>query len=348
MRIEALEPRALLSAVSVAAVPAPAPGDTVIPIHAQVGGTAVENILGIATKINSIEQAIDAYLDEIPGWHLTGGIDTTPTYSGAVDGSLDIGANGLLKSATVTLAASADIGAAIEGYYGISVLHVGVGVAADVSANVNATASYVFSTNTWSFGGSASLVGYVKGYASAMAWPVKGEVYVQGNVTAGAALNAQTGLASASMSVVGSVGADAQIQSFFGGWTTVASVSHNLGAWQGTASFNVGTWLKSEVGSVAAANVPVVPAVAAPQVSAPTVAVATLATTANSAAPVAVQPVAAVGQASVPVQSPANGIVAASSVAPVAAPAPASTSLDASALHQAAIASLLNEGLLAA
>ena len=136
----------------------------------QVGGTAVENILGIATKINSIEQAIDAYLGEIPGWHLTGGIDTTPTYSGAVDGSLDIGANGLLKSATVTLAASADIGAAIEGYYGISVLHVGVGVAADVSANVNATASYVFSTNTWSFGGSASLVGYVKGYASAR-WP---------------------------------------------------------------------------------------------------------------------------------------------------------------------------------
>ena len=228
MRIEALETRALLSAVPLAAVPAPAPGDTVIPIHAQVGGTALETILGVATKINSIEQAVDTYLGEIPGWHLTGGIDTTPTYSGSVDGSLDIAANGLLRSATVTLTASADIGAAIEGYYGISVLHVGVGAAADLSANVAATASYVFATNTWSFGGSASLVGYVKGYASATAWPVKGEVYIQGNVNAAAALNAQTGLASASMSVVGSVGADAQIQSFFGGWTTVASVSRNL------------------------------------------------------------------------------------------------------------------------
>jgi hypothetical protein len=343
MRFEALETRALLSAVPVAAVPPPAPGDTVVPIHATVGGTALETILGVATKINSIEQAVDAYLGEIPGWHLVGGINTTPTYSGSVDGSLDIGANGLLKSATVSLTGSADIGAAIEGYYGISVLHVGVGAAADLSANVAATASYVFATNAWSFGGSASVVGYVKGYASATAWPVKGEVYIQGNLSAAAALNAQTGLASASLSVVGSVGADAQIQSFFGGWTTVASVSRNLGAWQGTASFNVSSWLKSEVASAAAANVPVVPAVAAPQVSA-----ASLAAPVSAAAKaVAVEPAASAGQAGAAAQA-ANGAVAVASTAPAAAvPAPAN-SLDASALHQAAINSLVNENLLAA
>jgi hypothetical protein len=347
MRFEALETRALLSAVPVATVPPPAAGDTVVPIHAQVGGTALETILGVATELKSIEQVIDAYLGEIPGWHLVGGIDTTPTYSGSVDGSLDIGANGLLKSATVTLTGSADIGAAIEGYYGISVLHVGVGAAADLSANVAATASYVVATNTWSFGGSASLVGYVKGYASAMAWPVKGEVYIQGNLSASAALNAQTGMASASLSVVGSVGADAQIQSFFGGWTTIASVSRNLGAWQGTASFNVGAWLKSEIGSAAAANVPVVTAVAAPQVSAPSVA-AMVSTTANAAAAVAAAPAASTGQAGATVQAVTSGAVAVASTTPAAtAPAPAS-SLDASALQQAAIDSLMNEDLLAA
>jgi hypothetical protein len=361
MRIEALEARTLLSAVpmtvSVPAVTAAAAGDTVIPFHVQVGGTALDTILGVATKIDTLEQAVDAYLNEIPGWHLTGGIDTTPTYSGSVDGSLDIAANGILRSANVTLTGSADIGATIEGYYGISVLHVGVGVAADLSANVSATASYSVDTNAWNFGGSASLVGYVKGYASATAWPVKGEVYIQGNVNGSAAISSSSGMASASMAVVGTVGADAQLKSLFGGWTTIASVSRNLGSWQGSASFNVGAWLKSEATTVAVANqaatVSMLPAapLAQAKASALNVGVSTLST-----ATVSSQPVAAVAQATASVTNVATPVlpapiatvvanhVATASTQPVA---PA-ISLDASALHQAAITSLMSEESLAA
>ncbi len=113
-------------------------------------------------------------------------------------------------------------------------------------------ASYTFATNTWSFGGSASVVGYVKGYAEATAWPLKGEVYLQGNIGASAAINPASGIATANLSVVGSVGADAQIQSLFGGWTTIASTSRNLGSWQSSATVNVGTWLESAVGGAVA------------------------------------------------------------------------------------------------
>lgn len=262
LRIETLETRALMSAVpsniNGAAIfqnaTINAAGDMVIPIHAQVGSTALETILGVAAKLDSLEQVVNAYLNSVPGWHLTGGIDTTPSYCGKIDGSVVIGANGLLKSANVALSGSADIGGAIEGYYGVSVLHVGVGAAADLSANINAAASFSVDTNTWYFGGSAAMVGSVKGYASAMAWPVKGEVYVKGDATASASLASDTGLASASVSLVGSVGADAQLKSLFGGWTTIASVSRNFASWKYSATFDVGSWLKSEVGGVVATN----------------------------------------------------------------------------------------------
>lgn len=261
LRIETLETRELLSAVpstvgadSALQYTVTEAGDMVVPIHAQVGSTALEVILGVTTTIDSLEDAINGYLGSVPGWHLTGGVDTTPSYAGMIDGSIVIGANGILKSASVALTASADIGGAIEGYYGVSVLHVGVGAAVDLAANVTAMASYSIDTNAWTFGGSASLVGYVKGYASAMAWPLKGEVYIQGDFTAGAAISSDSGLASASVMVVGSVGANAQMKSLFGGWQTIASVSRSLGSWGYTATYDVGAWLQSQVNGVTAVN----------------------------------------------------------------------------------------------
>ena len=191
LRIEPLEMCTLMSAAPLAASAATAPGDTVIPIHAQVNNNALDVVLGVATDINTIEQAVDAYLDEVPGWHLTGDVNKTPTYSGEVDGSLVLGPTGMLQSANVTLTGSASMAASIQGYYGISVLHVGVGTTADLSANVNASASYNLSTNAWSFGGSASLTGYVKGSANAMLWPLQGEVYIQAAVSASAAISAK-------------------------------------------------------------------------------------------------------------------------------------------------------------
>jgi hypothetical protein len=141
----------------------------------------------------------------------------------------------------VTLTGSADIAASIDGYYGISVLHVGVGVAADMSANVQAAASFNLATDAWAFSGSASLVGQVTAYAGAVAWPLKAEVYINGGVNAAAAVNSTSGIASASITVNASVGADVQMQSLFGGWTTIASTSHSLGSWQYGTSFNLGS-----------------------------------------------------------------------------------------------------------
>ena len=261
LRIEALEDRSLPSAVptaagasTTAAETTTTAGDVVVPFHAQVGSSALETILGVTKEFSSLEQAVDAYLNSVPGWHLSGTVDTTPSYSGSVDGSLVVSATGILKSASVTLTGSADIAGSIEGYYGISVLHVGAGVAADLSANIQVAASYTVSTNTWYFAGSASVDGYVKGYASAMAWPLKGEVYIRGDLEAAASIDSTTGMASARVTMVGSVGADAQMRSLFGGWTTIASVSKNLGSYGYSATFNVGQWLQTEVYGVAAAN----------------------------------------------------------------------------------------------
>lgn len=262
LRIESLENRELMSVVPpTASAPVAtgvavvtAAGDTVIPIHAQIGGSALEKILGIAVKIDALEDVLNAYLNEVPGWHLTGGIDTTPEYFGRIDGSVVLGANGMLKSASVALTGSADIGGCIEGYYGISILHVGVGAAVDLSANVSAFASYSVDTNDWDFSGSASVVGSAKGYATAMAWPLKGEAYIKGDLAAAASISSDTGLASASISLVGTVGANAQMKSLFGGWSTIASVSRNLGACHYSTSFDVGAWIQSAIGGVAAAN----------------------------------------------------------------------------------------------
>jgi hypothetical protein len=329
LRIETLETRALMSAVPSTAVGASAlhytvtaGGDMVVPIHAQVGSTALEVVLGVTTTINSIEDALNAYLNAVPGWHLTGGVDKTPSYAGMIDGSIVIGANGMLKSANVALSASADIAGAVEGYYGVSILHVGVGAAVGVAANVSAAASYTLDTNTWTFGGSASLVGYAKGYASAMAWPLKGEVYIRGDLQANAAISSDTGIASASIVAVGSVGADAQMKSLFGGWTTIASASRSLGSWQYTTSYDVGSWLQSQVKGVAAVNQAArVSAIVALAAEAKTSALdvstssATNSTAANQVGTIDVDPEALVAE----VRVSAIGVRAPSSVGSVAA-----------------------------
>lgn len=262
LRIESLETRAMLSGVSSSVDVATileslkatlnSDGNYVIPVHAQVGSTSLEVVLGVAQTLDSLQSAVNAYLNSVPGWHLTGSVDTSPEYSGVLDGTVVISTAGVLKSANVKLTASVDVGGAVEGYYGISVLHVGVGAAADVSANLSATASYSCNTNSWYFNGSASVDGYVKGYAAATAWPLKGEVYIKGEMSGDASLTSDTGLATASITVSASVGANAQMKSLFGGWKTIASTSKNLAYWQCSASYDVGSWLKSSVGDYVA------------------------------------------------------------------------------------------------
>jgi len=368
LRIETLETRALLSAVPASIAGASifqnatitAEGDMVIPIHAQMGDTALEKVFGIAQQIDTLENALDAYLNSVPGWHLTGGIDTTPEYACMIDGSVVIGANGLLKSASLAVTGSADIGGSIEGYYGISVLHVGLGASLDLSANVNAYASFSVATNDWDFGGSASLIGYAKGYGSAMAWPLKGEIFIEGDVKAGAALNSDTGIASASVVVVGSVGADAQLKSLFGGWKTIASVSKTLGSWQYSASFDVGSWIQSQVNGVVVTNQAVrVSALAttAVQAKATDVSVASLAAATSASQEAVVGSLAAAlvadGRAadgvSASLLSQVNGLSTSNAAAKmVVAASPLAASVHASAIQQLSTANLLAKSYWAA
>ncbi len=371
LRIETLETRALLSAVPASIAGASifqnatitAEGDMVIPIHAQMGDTALEKVFGIAQQIDTLENALNAYLNSVPGWHLTGGIDTTPEYACMIDGSVVIGANGLLKSASLAVQGSADIGGSLEGYYGISVLHVGLGASLDLSANINAYASFTVATNDWDFGGSASLVGYAKGYGSAMAWPLKGEIFIEGDVKAAAAVNSDTGIASASVSVIGIVGADAQLKSLFGGWKTIASVSKTLGSWQYAASFDVGSWIQSQVNGVVvtnqAARVSALATTAAAQVKAAAtdVSVTSLTSTASANEEAAVSSLAAalvadgkaaVDGVSIALQSGLNSLVTSSATAKAAVSSPLAASVHASAIQQLGTANLLGQSYWAA
>ncbi len=369
LRIETLETRALLSAVPASIAGASifqnatvtAEGDMVIPIHAQMGDTALEKVFGIAQQIDTLENALNAYLNSVPGWHLTGGIDTTPEYACMIDGSVVIGANGLLKSASLAVQGSADIGGSLEGYYGISVLHVGLGASLDLSANINAYASFTVATNDWDFGGSASLVGYAKGYGSAMAWPLKGEIFIEGDVKAAAAVNSDTGIASASVSVIGIVGADAQLKSLFGGWKTIASVSKTLGSWQYAASFDVGSWIQSQVNGVVvtnqAARVSALATTAAAQVKAADISVTSLTSTASANEEAAVSSLAAAlvadGKAAVDgvgiaLQSGFNSLVTSSATAKATVSSPLAASVHASAIQQLGTANLLGQSYWAA
>jgi hypothetical protein len=259
LRIESLENREMMTAVSGIDVTTilnalhasvNSDGNIVIPIQAQVGDTALQKVLGVAETLDSVQEAINAYLNSVPGWHLTGEVDMSPDYSGVIKGSVVISTAGVLQSANLSVTASADIAGAVEGYYGISVLHIGAGVAADVSTNLSATASYSVTTNKWYFSGGASIDGYAKGYASAVAWPLKGEVYIKGELEADASLQSDTGLASASFVVSASVGANAQMKNLFGGWKTIASTSKTLGSYRWSTTYDVGSWITSDVAQV--------------------------------------------------------------------------------------------------
>ena len=200
--------------------------DVIVPVHLKLGNSAVDVVLGIAAKIDTLEQAVDAYLNEIPGWHLTGDFDKTPAYSAEIDGSLVLSAGGA-----------------------------GVGLrVADRDGGHRRGRRRLLRDEHSSRRPRSDGRPLGQRQRDRLVQPCHGRVELRrfglvdrlcqglclrdGLAAQGRGLRPrqrqrrrrhrrQSGLGSATISVVGSVGADVQVDSLFGGWTTIASTSKN-------------------------------------------------------------------------------------------------------------------------
>ena len=239
--IAATEPAEIVPAI-MAAVQSAAPKassqatDKIFKVDVQLGGGILSQITNLASELRTMDKAIESILGEIPGWHLTADIDKTPHFSGHVTGMIDEAPNGALKSASLGLTVSADVSATIEGYYGISILHVGIGATADLSESMTATANFSTS-HGWAFGGSVTASGSLTGFAEATLAIWKGELYAQGNITSTLAIN-NSGIVSGNLVLSASVGADIQQYSLpKKQWLVYLDQSYSLGKKSYSCSF---------------------------------------------------------------------------------------------------------------
>ena len=216
---------------------AAAAADHIYSVNIPLGGGILSQILNVISELQNMENTIDSVLSETPGWHLTADLNSPPTFSGDVSGMIDEAANGTLKSASLGLTVSADASASIEGYCGISVLHVGLGATLDFDESLTASATYSAGRG-WTFGGSARVSGTLTGSANATAALWKGELYAQGNITSSMSLNS-SGTVSGNLVLSATVGADIQQYSFLqNGWVPFWNQSLPLGQKSFGYSFN--------------------------------------------------------------------------------------------------------------
>ena len=202
--------------------------DRLFTVNVQLGGGVLSQIMNLSSEINNMSSAVDSVLGEVPGWHLQADFDDAPQFSGHVTGTVDEAANGTLKTASLSITVSGDFSATIEGYYGISILHIGVGVTANLSGIYTASATYSTSRG-WTFAGSGNLSGSLTGFAeeTALAW--EGELYVQGSVTGSMAIN-NSGIASGGIVLAGSVGAAVEQYNLLRrSWVPYSGASYSLG-----------------------------------------------------------------------------------------------------------------------
>ena len=186
--------------------------DRIYNVNIQLGGGILSQITNVVSELRNMEGAIDSVLSEIPGWYYTADIDKTPTFSGRVTGNIDEASNGTLKSASLSVTVSADVSASIDAYYGISVLHVGLGATAELDESLTASANYSTGRG-WAFGGSLMVSGTLRGSANATAVGWMGELYAQGNITSCMCVNS-SGTVSGSLVLSASVGADIRDYSY--------------------------------------------------------------------------------------------------------------------------------------
>jgi hypothetical protein len=203
--------------------------DRIFNVNIQLGGGILSQITNVVSELNNIEGTIDSLLNEIPGWHLSADVDQTPTFSGQVRGTIDEASNGALKSASLSLTVSADASATIEGYYGISLIHVvGLGATVDLTDSLTASANYSAGRG-WAFAGSLTASGTLTGFAESTVVGWKGEIYAQGNITSTMSVNS-SGTVSGNLVLNATVGADIQEYSLpQKQWVTYWDKSFSLG-----------------------------------------------------------------------------------------------------------------------
>ena len=153
--------------------------DRIYSVNIPIGGGILSQITNVVSELQNMENTIDSVLNETPGWHLTADLNSPPTFSGQIRGTIDEASNGMLKSASLSLTVSADASATIEGYCGISVLNVGLATTLDLDESLTASASYSTGRG-WIFGGSATVSGTLTGSANATAALWKGELMRRG------------------------------------------------------------------------------------------------------------------------------------------------------------------------
>ena len=236
----AVAPGQIMPAVSAAvqsATPKGQAADRIYNVNVQLGGGIFSQITNVVSELNNMESAIDSVLSQIPGCYYTVNVDKTPTFSGSVSGSIDEASNGALKSATLSVTASADASATIDAYYGINVLHIGLGATAELDDTLKATATYTAGRG-WAFSGSLKVSGTLTGSINATAVGWKGEVYAQGNITSCMCINS-SGTVSGSLVLSATVGADIQDYSYSHlAWATYWNKSLPVGQKSYSYSFN--------------------------------------------------------------------------------------------------------------
>ncbi|HZK79912.1 MAG TPA: choice-of-anchor tandem repeat GloVer-containing protein, partial [Humisphaera sp.] len=206
----------------------------------------------IATSLNksyidAIMQAaqdaeqIEKFLDEVPGWHLDARADKDPTYSLDVEGDFFYTPGGSLDTGSkLKIGISVDAGEQVEGYFGLSVLNIGVGVGVDLGAEIDATASYA--NGQWMFGAEGDAQGTIKLFGEITGGLVQGEAFAQGTVDGKISISAM-GEAMIGYTLTGTVGLEANYVVPFSGAlpSTIASVSYQLGKFSPPPwSFNIG------------------------------------------------------------------------------------------------------------
>ena len=117
-------------------------GDRTISVSCQLGSSDITPAVPVVSSLTQIENAVQTVLNSVPGWHLSANVTKAPSYSANVTGAVVVSGTGAVESGTLSVTGNAAVGATIEGYYGYSVLNVGVGVNADLDAGLTGTVTY--------------------------------------------------------------------------------------------------------------------------------------------------------------------------------------------------------------
>ena len=213
---------------------------TIKKLDAQSFISDIETVLSAASELSKAVDTVESVLDEVPGWHLEAKVDKTPDFSGDISGFREYASDGSFVSASIQGSVSVDLSASLEGYFGVTFAKIGAGIDADVDNALKVSATYT--PNGWTFGGSDTVTGSIKGLGETTVGWSKGEVYAEADLSNTTSIDS-SGLVSGAIVLSGKIGADIQQYDgiFSHEWNTVPGCdwSHSLGETSLPYSFNL-------------------------------------------------------------------------------------------------------------